>query len=66
MRCVFSSTIFAYSTQSKGCYNCKYNRQMFEFIYCMFSVLTVQRWAKKWTCFAKQQPGMARQKMFAT
>ena len=26
----------------------------------------VQRWAKKWTCFAKQQPGRARQKFLAT
>ena len=26
----------------------------------------VQRWAKRWTCFAKQQPGRARQKFLAT
>ena len=26
----------------------------------------LQRWAKKWTCIAKQQPGRARQKVLAT
>ena len=26
----------------------------------------VQRWAKRWTCFVKQQPGRARLKFLAT
>ena len=26
----------------------------------------VQRWTKRWTCFAKQPPGKARQKFLAT
>ena len=26
----------------------------------------VQRWTKRWTCFAKKQPGKARQKFLAT
>ena len=27
---------------------------------------TVQRWVKKWTCIAKQEPGRARQKILGT
>ena len=26
----------------------------------------LQRWAKKWNCFAKHQPGRVRQKLLAT
>ena len=29
-------------------------------------VFRTHRWAKKWTCSAKQQPGNARQKILAT
>ena len=29
-------------------------------------VVYVQRWTKRWTCFAKQQPGRTRQKFLAT
>ena len=34
--------------------------------YCRESLLVRQSWAKKLTCFDKQQPGRARQKILAT
>ena len=39
-------------------------RPLFYFLCSILLIHRVQSWAKKWACFAKQQPGRKRQKTF--